>query len=125
MGETPEGSARAGAYLGTEVDGAWWRRYRRSGFFARGNGEFWYDGGGFHFRRYLTRRATTVPFEHVVDIEIGSRHAGRWCAGAPILKLVWECDDHRLSSGFVVSRHRDETEALAAELRSAAGLPRR
>ena len=29
---------RVGAYLGTELDETWWKRYRKDGFFARGNG---------------------------------------------------------------------------------------
>jgi hypothetical protein len=109
---------RPGSYLGTEVDGKWWRRSRRHGLFARGNGRFWHDREGFWFLRYLTRTPIKVPLGSVTDIEVGTRHAGRWCMGVPILKILWEDDGRGLSSGFVVSRHVGETEELAAELRA-------
>jgi hypothetical protein len=30
---------KQGHYFGTEIDGKWWRRYRESGYSARGSGE--------------------------------------------------------------------------------------
>jgi hypothetical protein len=115
-------SARPGAYLGTVVDGKWWKRFRRYGFFARGNGVFWYDGEGFHFRRYLTTTSLTVPFRLVTGITTGTSHAGRWLMGARALKIVWRRDGLALSSGYIVSRTNDETEAIASELRTVCGL---
>lgn len=122
LGEAPEGAERVGSYLGTEMDGKWWKRYRRDGFFARGNGLYWYDAHGFHFRRYLTKRTLTVPFGRVTALETGTRHAGRWCSGMSILKILWENDGRLLSSGFLLSRDRAVTDALASEFRSFARL---
>jgi hypothetical protein len=110
--------ARRGHYVGTEVDGRWWRRYRRRGFFARGNGTYWADSEAFRFLRYLTRTPLAIPFPRVSAIETGTRHAGRWLMGVPIVKIVWEDDGRRLSSGFVVSRDPLEIENVVAELRS-------
>lgn len=120
--EPPPGAERAGAYLGTEIDGSWWRGYRGKGFFARGNGAFWHDGESFFFRRFLTRRALVIPFDRVVRVETGTSHAGRWLGGRLIVKIVWSGDGHELSSGFVVSRDRDSTLATVRELSAAAGL---
>jgi hypothetical protein len=104
------------------MDGKWWKRYRRDGFFVRGNGLYWYDAHGFHFRRYLTKRTLTVPFGRVTALETGTRHAGRWCFGMSILKMLWENDGRLLSSGFLLSRDRAVTDALASEFRSFARL---
>lgn len=118
MDETPPAWARRGHYVGTEVDGTWWRRYRGRGFFARGNGRYWADSEAFHFLRYLTRTPIAIPFSRVAAIETGTWHAGRWGMGIPIVKILWEEDGHRLSSGFVVAREPSEIERLIAELRS-------
>ena len=107
-----------GHYLGTEIDEKWWKRYMRHGFFARGNGEYWLDTEGFSFLRHLTGRPLVIPYALVVEVKIGKGHAGRWQPGpGGVLKLVWEYEEKRLSSGFVVSRKREESEALAAEIR--------
>ena len=113
-----------GHYLGTVIDGKWWKRYRRGGFFARGNGEYWLTDDGFCFLRYLTRTPLVIPFARVVGVEIGKSHAGRWIPGpGGILRLCWEKEGQKLSSGFIVSRRREETEALAALVReSLAGV---
>jgi hypothetical protein len=117
-GETPPQWARRGHYLGTEVDGKWWRRYRGRGFFARGNGRYWADSEAFHFLRYMTRTPLAIPFPRVSAVETGTRHAGRWCMGIPIVKIIWEQDGRRLSSGFVVAREPSDIENVVAELRS-------
>ena len=46
---------KKGHYIGTEINEKWWSRYRGEGFFARGNGEYWFDEDFFYFRRYLTK----------------------------------------------------------------------
>ena len=120
MERTPAGTK--GVYLGTEIDGKWWKRYRRDGFFARGNGVYWVDGLGFNFLRYLTRKPLTVPFSAVTGVRTGDSHAGRWLMGRRALKLDWSREGSLLSSGFVVSGRNEETEALASYLRSVCGL---
>jgi hypothetical protein len=106
-----------GHYLGTEIDEKWWKRYTRDKLFARGNGEYWFDDTAFYFRRYLTKRPIRVPFEKVVEMKIGSSHAGRWVFKKRVLKFVWEKDGLKLSSGFLVARDQQATEALMAFFR--------
>jgi hypothetical protein len=118
MDDTPPPWAGRGHYVGTELDGKWWRRYRGRGFFARGNGRYWTDSEAFRFLRYLTRTPLEIPFARVSAVETGTRHAGRWCMGAPIVKIVWEEDGHRLSSGFVVSREQAGVDNVVLEMRS-------
>ena len=98
-----------GHYLGTVVEGQWWRRYTRPPFFARGNGTYWYDDRAFYFQRYLARDPLELSFERIAEIQTGRWHAGRWAWGAPIVKLIWEGDGLSLSSGFVLSRSESQT----------------
>jgi len=109
---------RRGHYLGTEINGKWWRRYSSDGLLARGNGEFWIDASALFFRRYLTKIPIAIPFGDVLDVKVGTWHAGRWAGGAPVVKIVWKKADNHLSSGFVFSRDARETEALVQEIRS-------
>ena len=114
----PDSSNRhRGHYLGTEIDEKWWKRYRKDKFFARGNGEYWFDDIGFYFRRYLTKHPIEVPFAKIIEVKIGKSHAGRWLLGPRALKLIWEKDGMRLSSGFIVSRNQQDTEAVMADLK--------
>jgi len=106
-----------GHYLGTEIDGKWWKKYRKDKFFARGNGEYWFDDTALYFHRYLTKHPIEIPFAKVVEVKIGKSHAGRWLFGTRALKLIWEKHGVKLSSGFVVSRNRQETEAVMADLK--------
>jgi hypothetical protein len=50
-------------------------------------------------------------------MKIGKSHAGRWLLGSRVLKLIWENDGMKLSSGFVFSRNQQETEAVMAEFK--------
>jgi hypothetical protein len=108
---------RKGHYLGTEIDEKWWKRYKKDKFFARGNGEYWYDDAAFHFHRYLTKEPIQIPFAQITEINIGKSHAGRWLLGHRVMKLIWEKDGLRLSSGFLVSSSPEQAEEVAAELR--------
>ncbi len=110
-----------GHYLGTEIDEKWWKRYRKDRFFARGNGRYWLEEDRFCFHRSLTRSPICIPLEGMEEVRIGKWHAGRWCAGLPVLKILWSKDGERLSSGFVVSRNEGETRNLKAELESRIG----
>jgi hypothetical protein len=108
---------RKGHYLGTEIDEKWWKRYRKDKLFARGNGEYWFDDTALYFRRYLTKHPIEIPFTRIIEVKIGKSHAGRWLPGSRVLKLIWEKDGMRLSSGFIVSRNQQETEAVMADLK--------
>ena len=107
---------KSGAYLGTEIDERWWKRYRKDGFFARGNGDYWLENDGLYFRRYLTKKPLIVPYHNVQKIRIGKWHAGQWRMGKPVLKIIWTKEDLRLSSGFVIAGTIQETLNLKAEL---------
>ena len=108
---------KRGYYAGTEVGGKWWRRYTGARFFARGNGEYWYDKQSLYFRRYLTRDPLVIPFQSVSAVHVGRWHCGRWAWGAPIVKLIWENNDGlSLSSGFVLSRSESHTRLVMEEM---------
>lgn len=106
--------------MGTELDGKWWRRYRANGFFARGNGRYWWDEDAFYFLRLLTKSPLKIPFDRVVDVRTGRSHAGRSGLWLRILKIDWTDGGHQLSSGLFVSKDALEVENLAAELRALA-----
>jgi hypothetical protein len=115
---TPDSANRhKGRYLGTEIDEKWWKRYRKDKFFARGSGEYWFGDSGLYFRRYLTRHPIEIPFTKVIEVKMGKSHAGKWLLGSRVLKLIWEKDGMKLSSGFIVSRNQQETEAVMADLK--------
>ncbi len=97
-----------GYYFGTTIDGKWWKRYKKDGFFARGNGEYWMEETSFCFRKYLTKSPMKIYFKDIVDIKIGKWHAGEWGGGKPIIKIIWKRDDKVLSSGFLVKKNSDE-----------------
>ena len=103
---------RKGHYLGTEMNGKWWHRYTREGFFARGKGEYWYDDTAFHFLRYLTQEPIVIPFQKVDDMMVGTWHCGRWVWGKPIVKILWRHEGVSLSSGFVLSYDEDEMQRI-------------
>ena len=106
-----------GLYLGTEIVGRrWWKRYLKDKLFARGNGVYWFGDDGFYFLRYLTRRPIVIPFSDVLEIELGTKHAGRWAMGNLIVKIIWKKIGLILSSGFLVSKKREDARILKAEL---------
>lgn len=107
---------RRGHYLGTEIDEKWWKRYRQDKMFARGNGEYWFDDTALYFRRYLTKDPIHIQFAKVSQVKIGKSHAGRWLFRSRVLKLIWENSDMILSSGFVLSKTRQETEAILEDI---------
>lgn len=116
---------RPGSYLGTEIDGKWWKRFRGEGFFARGNGEWWIEGGALYFRRFLTQTPLVIPFDKVTEVKIGTWHSGRWILGRPIFKVFWGREGLRLSSGFYLESDRRRAMELLAmleeQVRSASG----
>jgi len=110
----PSGSAQ---YLGTEVAGKWWKRYRAPGFSARGNGTYRFEDRELRFHRALTKHGTRIPLGLVTGVSFGTRHAGTWNAGKPIVKVAWELEGQQLSSGFGFG-DRESAEAFAAEIES-------
>jgi hypothetical protein len=107
---------KTGMYLGTEIDEKWWKRYLRDKLFARGNGTYRLDGEGLWFKRHLTKRPIMIRYGLIEEIKVGKSHAGRWCSGHLILKVVWNKDGRRLSSGFLVSRNEVDTLNIKSDL---------
>ncbi len=111
-------TVKTGAYLGTEIDDTWWKRYKKDKMFARGNGKFWYDESAFCFLRYLTKEPIKILWNSITDFKIGKWHAGKWSAGYPILKIFWLKDNLMLSSGFLVAKSKADVEKVIQEIRS-------
>ena len=107
---------KKGNYFGTEIGGKWWRRYRASTFFARGNGEFWFDEEGIHFLRAMTKKPLTIEWPEVGSATLGRAHAGRWAMGRPVLKIAFSRDGEELVAGFYLSREWDDMSKLADNL---------
>ena len=107
---------KKGNYFGTEIDGSWWKRYRASGFFARGNGEFWFDDDGLHFLRLMTKAPPSIAWDEMTEATIGRWHAGRWANGRPILKVGFVRDGEPLTAGFYLAKEWPPVEQVAADL---------
>jgi hypothetical protein len=107
-----------GHYLGTEIDKKWWRRYRKDGFLARGLGEYWIENSLLYFHRYLTVNPIVISLCDVCEVKIGKWHSGFWAGGKPVVKILWGKDNRKLSSGFVLSADKKETELLVEKIRS-------
>ena len=101
-----------GHYLGTEIDGKWWRRHRKNHFLARGLGEWWQDEEGLYFLRYLTKEPIFIPFSLVKAVKTGKWHAGRRAAGKEIVKVFWQSEGQSLCSGFVVPGGKEEAHPV-------------
>ncbi len=115
--DSPLNTKSRGHYLGTEIEEIWWRRYRKNGLFARGNGEYWLDGDYLNFRRYLTRTPIVIDLSRMIELKLGTWHAGRWAAGLTVFKFLWKKDGLLLSSGFILSKDPAEVQRLADHLR--------
>lgn len=111
---------RKGHYLGTEIEEKWWKRYRKKPFLGRGWGEYWQDEEGFHFLRYLAKAPISIAYRQVVGVKTGKWHSGRWAGGKIVLKIIWEEQGQRLSSGFVIASGQEEVWRLQAELKKLA-----
>ena len=107
---------KTGLYLGTEIDEKWWKRYKKHKLLARGNGKYWGDDQGFYFLRHLTQEPILIPLKNITKFKIGKWHSGRWCFGYPILKIIWSKDKQKLSSGFLLSKNKDDIKKIIAEL---------
>ena len=117
MGKFSDQNKQVGHYLGTEIDGKWWKRYHKNKFLARGNGEYSVRENSFCFLRYMTKSPLEICFEDIVDVKIGKWHAGKWYAGWSIVKIFWMREGMRLSSGFAVSKSQDFVLKFVEELK--------
>lgn len=113
---------RQGYYCGTEVNGKWWKRSTKKGFFARGLGTFWIDDIGLSFRKYLTKNPFSISFNSIIDIKIGKWHAGRWGHGYQVCKIIWKEDYKILSSGFIFAKEKNELDRIISIIGNKAGI---
>lgn len=108
---------KRGNYFGTEIDRSWFKRFRKDGLFARGNGELWLDENGLYFLRKLTKTPLHITWSEMTGTSLGKWHAGRWGAGRPILKIAFRRHGLDLSAGFLLSKDWQQMELFAADLR--------
>jgi hypothetical protein len=108
---------KAGHYMGTEIDEKWWKRYRKDGFFARGRGICWYDEKAFYFLKLLAKEPIRIPLDQIIDLRIAKWHPGQWAGGNPVLKIIWKRDGLLLSSGFLLSKKREDIEKMIEKIK--------
>ena len=109
-------SSLSESYLGTELNGKWWKRYRHDGFFVRGNGVYTLEDDALTFKRLLLKEPIRIPYSAITCVQQGTWHAGKWLAGRPIVKIDWTAPDgSALSSGFGFAT-REMAEQLINEL---------
>jgi hypothetical protein len=114
---------KSGYYYGTEIDEKWWKRYKQSTFFMRGNGEYWLDDKGVYFRRFTTQEPLMIPFKKIKNVKYGRFHAGRVGLGKTATKIIWKNNGVLLSSGFNFGR-TPENERLVQNLKKYINLER-
>ncbi len=101
---------KVGLYVGTEVEGRWWRRYTGGASLRGATAACGRTGGP---SRYLTADALHSTWSLVHSIQSGAFHSGRWAWGLPIIKVHWKANDESLSFGFMVAGNRTaQLEAL-------------
>ena len=111
-----DSAKKKGSYFGTEIDGKWWKRYKKDGLFARGKGQFWMDEEGIRFHRLLTREPLLIRWGEMTGTRLGKWHAGQWAIGRPILKVEFERSGLHLSAGFYLANDWQGMSALSADL---------
>jgi hypothetical protein len=82
MRDSGEPQRRRGHYLGTENDETWWKRYKKDGFFARGNGVYWLDAEAFCFLRHLTKHPIKIPVNKISRLDMENPMRGACCSGS-------------------------------------------
>lgn len=113
---------KKGYYFGTTVDGKWWKRYRKEGFFARGNGEYRLEENCFRFRKDVSDATLDIPYDRIIGIEVGRWHAGRWGGGSPVVRIEWSKEGKILSSGFLLAGNVKEFRNIVERLRAAVSV---
>jgi len=109
-------SAITGKYLGTEINGKWWKRYRKNNMFARGDGKFYADDKTIYFHRLLTNEPISINIKDIKGFSVGKWHSGKWMMGYPVLKINWQKDGLVLSSGFFLYKNESDIRSLINKL---------
>ena len=113
---------REGYYFGTVVDGKWWKRYKKEGFFARGNGDYWLEEHDFCFRKFLSDKPIRISLQRIDEITTGKWHAGKWGGGLPVIKICWTEKGENLCAGFILANGVEECRRIVEKIRCAAAL---
>ena len=103
---------KEGYYFGTIIDNKWWKRYKKSPYFASGNGSYNYDKNSFYFFKYPTQSPLIIDLNSINSIEIVKFFAGKWGANMPIIKINWLYDGLSLSSGFILTKDIKEAKEI-------------
>lgn len=109
-----------GHYLGTEIDGKWYRRFMAPGFFARGKGRWRIADGGLYFKRIMLREELCIPFPAVTGVRRGAWHSGQWLIRKVVVKVDWRHEGQDLCSGFVFGRTPEQAVQMASYIESQA-----
>ena len=106
----------SGKYLGTEINGKWWKRYRKNKMFTRGDGKFYADDKMIYFYRSLTNDPISIDIKDITGFSIGKWHSGKWMMDYPVLKVNWQKDGLILSSGFFLYKNESDIRSLINKL---------
>ena len=109
---------RNGQYLGTEIDHNWWQRYSKDGFFTRGAGEYWIEGGFLFFQHQVRQEPIKLPLRDIVEVVLYPCSRRAKLGVIQVIKLIWRKEGKWLCSGFVLSGSPDEISCLLASLRA-------
>ncbi|HSL89206.1 MAG TPA: hypothetical protein VK870_07885 [Ignavibacteriaceae bacterium] len=105
-----------GKYLGTEISGKWWKRYRKNKMFVRGDGKFFADNKVIYFHRSLTNDPICIDIKDITGFSVGRWHSGKWMLGYPVLKVNWQKNGLVLSSGFFLYKNESDIRSLINKL---------
>lgn len=103
-------------YMGTELDGRWWKPYRGGGFFVKGLGEGRIEGDALVFMRALGKTPFRIPLSRIETVVTGSWHRGQYGGKDRVVKVSWNDNGHRLVSGFAF-KSKERAEDLGKTLR--------
>jgi hypothetical protein len=103
-------------YLGTEINGKCWKRYRKNKMFTRGDGKFYADDKMIYFHRLLTNDPISIDIKDITGYSMAKWHSGKWMMGYHVLKVNWQKDGLVLSSGFFLYKNELDIRSLINKL---------
>ena len=107
---------KSARYAGTQMADKWYKIYKKDLFWVRGNGKIWLGDDRIHFLRIGLKKEILIPCKSIKDIKFGYWHCRGWQIWLTI-KVIWEREGQLLSTGFVVSRHKEATKEFANLIR--------
>ena len=107
-----------GSYLGTVIEGKWWKPCFRGGLLCKAPGSWQLGEGGLYFLRLLTRKPLFFPFAAMRGLTVSRSHAGNFVFKPVVISLDWEKDGRLLNSGLVLDRDPGRTLLLAEQIRA-------